>query len=72
MDGHTYNIPKDRQKVRFTDEQMDRQTYKWTDGKTIDGQVPVSWVSPSVWYIHISVMIDHLQYFPRAICYACQ
>ena len=56
MDGHTYNIPKERQKVRFTDGHIDRWTYKWTDGDTIDRQIPVSWVSPSVWYIHISVM----------------
>ena len=70
MDGHTYNIPKDRQKVRFTDGHINRWTYKWTDGDTIDGQIPVSWVSPSVWYIHISVMTDHLQNFPRAICNA--
>ena len=68
MDGQTYNIPKDRQKIRFTYGHMDRQTYKWTDGKTIDGQIPISWVRPSVSYILISVMTDHLQNFPSAIC----
>ena len=69
MDGQTYiNKPKDRQKIRLTYGHMDRETYKLTNGKTIDGQIPVSWVSPSVSYIHISVMTDHSLHFPSAIC----
>ena len=67
MNGQTYNIPKDRQKVKLPDGHMGRRTYKWSGRKIIDGQISVSWVRPSVSYIHISVMNDHLQNIPRAI-----